>query len=359
MERILVFCARDWLHPKAGRTEHYVHKVFAWIAAQGHHVVWVSHQFRLLASRKRRPPQVEVVDGIQIARLGARSLYGIMSGMFLSRVHKSDKEGRILSFNAVVDCITSHPLPLAHRTEAPIIPLVFNLSAKLRADEQPPGPIIAATDKAWSQLVEAGAPPNSIIRALYGVDASIYTPGGERSPTPTLVSTSASLGCLRTAVSLLEAGGLSISVDTPGVKRTWRNRLSRAVPPIVDPIEIRERYRRGWVGCCGAGTEHEALAMAACGLPVVCAATDAGKEYVEQDRTGLLYSPGSARELADCVRRLMKDPALRNRMALEARARAEARSWERTASLVLAAIENLPKPDPEIPKRSPATLVRK
>jgi hypothetical protein len=55
----------------------------------------------------------------------------------------------------------------------------------------------------------------------------------------------------------------------------------------------------------------------------------------------------------------MKDQALRNRMAIEARARAEARSWERTASLVLAAIENLPKPDPEIPKRSPASLVRK
>jgi glycosyltransferase involved in cell wall biosynthesis len=118
-------------------------------------------------------------------------------------------------------------------------------------------------------------------------------------------------------------------------------------------------YQRSWFGYCGPGAELEALAMAACGLPVVCPATEVAKEYVQDGRTGLLYHPGKAHELADRLGELIGDGALRTRLATEARAHIETRSWDKTAGLVLATIENLPRPTRDTVKGARPSLVRK
>jgi glycosyltransferase involved in cell wall biosynthesis len=101
------------------------------------------------------------------------------------------------------------------------------------------------------------------------------------------------------------------------------------------------------MGYCGPGVEHEALSLAACGVPVVCPATDAGAEYVRDAQTGLLFTPGNSSELAECLRRLASDAPLRARLGAQARQWAEGQSWDRTAGLVLATIENLHPPADE------------
>jgi glycosyltransferase involved in cell wall biosynthesis len=57
-------------------------------------------------------------------------------------------------------------------------------------------------------------------------------------------------------------------------------------------------------------------------LPVVASRIGGIPEYVEDGQTGLLFPPGDAQALADCLRRLAADPELCRRMGRQARDRA-------------------------------------
>ena len=70
---------------------------------------------------------------------------------------------------------------------------------------------------------------------------------------------------------------------------------------------------------------QEALAS---GIPVVAPAAGGLLDLVRPGGNGLLFAPGSAEELAECVRTLQQDPALRRRMGEEARRSVEGRTWE-------------------------------
>ncbi len=70
---------------------------------------------------------------------------------------------------------------------------------------------------------------------------------------------------------------------------------------------------------------QEALAS---GTPVVAAAAGGLLDLVQPGENGLLFDPGSADELAECVRTLQQEPALRRRMGEEARRSVEGRTWE-------------------------------
>jgi glycosyltransferase involved in cell wall biosynthesis len=62
------------------------------------------------------------------------------------------------------------------------------------------------------------------------------------------------------------------------------------------------------------------LESQACGLPVVASRIGGIPEYVEDGRSGILFEPSNAQELAAAVRRLHGDRALRERMSRAARA---------------------------------------
>jgi glycosyltransferase involved in cell wall biosynthesis len=53
----------------------------------------------------------------------------------------------------------------------------------------------------------------------------------------------------------------------------------------------------------------------ACGLAAVASDLSGIPELVEHERTGLLVPPGDPRALAEAIRRLHDDPALRGRLA--------------------------------------------
>ena len=69
--------------------------------------------------------------------------------------------------------------------------------------------------------------------------------------------------------------------------------------------------------------------------------TPAGREYIDEGDTGLLHAPGDEATLADAITCLIRDEVLRKRLGTRARARAEKQTWDKTAGLVLAVIENL------------------
>jgi len=65
------------------------------------------------------------------------------------------------------------------------------------------------------------------------------------------------------------------------------------------------------------------IEMAASGLPVVASRLHGLPEAVLDGETGMLYEPGNAKELADCIERLLDHPALASELGRRGRTRCE------------------------------------
>ncbi|MBA2757304.1 MAG: glycosyltransferase family 4 protein [Chloroflexi bacterium] len=76
------------------------------------------------------------------------------------------------------------------------------------------------------------------------------------------------------------------------------------------------------------------LESMAAGTPVVCSDIHGYKGVVRRDREGLLVPPREPRELARAIDRLLRDPALRERMSAAGQARAQDFSWPRVTARV-------------------------
>ncbi|MBI5096015.1 MAG: glycosyltransferase family 4 protein [Candidatus Hydrogenedentes bacterium] len=339
MKRVLVLYARDWLNPESGAIEHYLHEVFARIVGHGHYVAWISHTYPVWPFSRKQAPQLEIVDGIQIARLGIRYFHRAMVGMLLAKLSRSGKFQR--NFDAIIDCVTAYPMSAAEQAPVPVVPLVFGLKRNTLAIEHPPRPIIAVTDYARRQLTQAGVPETRIISAPFAVDHEIYAPSFVPDAPSALVAVDHNPKCLAGALRRLIGQAQLPAIHLLGGKMRRFNRERVIHFPFGDEEHRANLYRNALMGYCGEGAESEALAFAASGVPVICPATPAGREYILDDQTGLLFEPGNQAALADLLVRLTKDELLRRRLSVRARERAKEMSWDKTASLVLAAIENL------------------
>lgn len=70
------------------------------------------------------------------------------------------------------------------------------------------------------------------------------------------------------------------------------------------------------------GTETSSLALIegmSLGLPTVASSYGGNPYLIRDGQDGLLFPPGDAGRLADCMEKLMKDPALRSRLSMQAR----------------------------------------
>jgi glycosyltransferase involved in cell wall biosynthesis len=98
------------------------------------------------------------------------------------------------------------------------------------------------------------------------------------------------------------------------------------MPGSADQTEVRAWWGRAAVGVLTSDNEGMPLSLmeaAACGVPVVATAVGGIPELVEDGVTGLLAGAGDVAEVAFRLGCLLKDPALRRRMGVAARKRAE------------------------------------
>ncbi|HUP34675.1 MAG TPA: glycosyltransferase family 4 protein [Candidatus Limnocylindria bacterium] len=94
-------------------------------------------------------------------------------------------------------------------------------------------------------------------------------------------------------------------------------------PGVVDQRRLPDVYGTADVFVLASFTEGHPkvlLEAMACGVPCVASDCVGNRSLVTDGRTGLLFDPHDARQLADCLDRLIKDPALARRLADTARA---------------------------------------
>ncbi len=120
--------------------------------------------------------------------------------------------------------------------------------------------------------------------------------------------------------------------------REHRLRDVRFIGPVSE--DDLPRYYRTCHVFCAPSTGFESFgiilleAMAA-GRPIVASDIDGYRGVLEDGKEGLLVQPEDARLLADALVRLLKDPALRERMGRQGQAKATGYSWDKVAQQVL------------------------
>lgn len=91
------------------------------------------------------------------------------------------------------------------------------------------------------------------------------------------------------------------------------------------------------------GMSNTVLEALAAGLPIVATVTGGTEELVTSGENGLFVAQQSPEDLAEKVGTLVADPALRERMGVASRKRAEEMSWKRVAERFLRIIDQEPK----------------
>jgi len=102
----------------------------------------------------------------------------------------------------------------------------------------------------------------------------------------------------------------------------------------VTEQEKWELFRRSWVHVLASPKEGwgiSCLEAAAAGTPTVASDAPGLRDSVVDGRTGFLVPHGDVEALAGALARILRDPALRDRLGRQARGFAEAFSWDATA----------------------------
>lgn len=358
--QILVFNWLDWVNPRSGGAEVHLHEVFGRLARSGHGVT-------LVASGWRGAHHREMVDGIEVHRVGGRESYFWRARRHYRRA-LSDRH-----FDVVVEDLNKAPLYTPLWVERPVALIAhhfFGLAAFVSASppvaaatwalERTVGvayrgvDTIAVSESTADELTNLGMSPERIAVVHNGVDERLLAtlPLGLRDPEPTVLY----LGRLerykrvdlliRAIGRIRDAGELArLVIAGDGREAPSLRRLVRQLH-LGDRVEFAGRVNdtakrslmdRAWVHAITSMKEGWGITVieaAACGTPTVASDTPGLRDAVVHGETGLLVRHGDVTALADAIRTLLSDRARLDRLSAGARVRAEAFTWDAAASAV-------------------------
>jgi glycosyltransferase involved in cell wall biosynthesis/O-antigen/teichoic acid export membrane protein len=355
---ILVLTDRDWTHPQGGGTgTHLFGQVSRWVA-WGHRVSVIACGYRGAAAHERLDERLE------IHRVGGRStvfpraiwrqwrglvpdpdvtvemVNGItfltplwMRGprvALLQHVHRDHYEqemgrkGRVAAF-----MLETAPLRWLYRRSRFIT--ISNASAR--------------------DIVAHGIPREQIEVNYMGVELERFEPG-ERAERPTLLY----LGRLKRykqieylldVIDALPEAVLEVAGDGDHRETLEREIAERGLSERVRmhgyvDEETKLRLLQGaWVNLTASSAEGWCLTVmeaGACRTPTVALAVGGLPESIQDGVTGLLARDRA--ELVEQTRRVVRDPALRERLGAAAQERARDFTWDRTARQTLDVLED-------------------
>jgi len=207
--------------------------------------------------------------------------------------------------------------------------------------------IVTLSASSKDELVrEMGFRPERVDVVPPGIDER-FSPGGERSPTPLVVAVGRLVPVKRYDLLIrvlaavkqrhpdLEAVIASEGYERPALEALRRELGADAwlrLPGWLGDAEIVDLYRRAWVLASTSLREGWHMGIteaAACGTPAVVTDIAGHRDAVDHGRSGLLAA--DERGLVDGIDAVLRDRALRARLAEGALAHARRFTWDATA----------------------------
>lgn len=355
---ILILSDRDWTHPQAGGTgTNLYHQVTRWIA-WGHRVSIVACSYAGAEPYERDGP-------LTLYRVGGRSTVFPQAILRQLRTPIPDVDVILEVVNGVTFltplwCRTPRVTLIHHihrdhyarelgtlgRLAAPVLE-TLPLRTLYRRSQ-----FLTISRASVGEIVRHGIDPVQIEIAYVGVELDAFRPDpSARADEPTLLY----LGRLKRYKRIEIV--LDVLARNPGAvldvvgdgdhrealvdeirARGLQNRVR--MHGYVSEERKRELYQRAWINVTASSAEGWGLSVteaAACGTPSVALRLGGLPEAIEEGRTGLLAD--NPHELAAKVSLLLADPALRERLGVNAQANAARFSWDGTAKQTLAALD--------------------
>jgi glycosyltransferase involved in cell wall biosynthesis len=348
---------QDRQNPRSGGAEIHLHEVFGRLAGRGHEVT-------LLVSSWAGAPARVRLDGMDVHRTGSRHTFPMMAPLY----HYQHLAG--LSFDLVIEDLNKVPILVPRWRSTPAVLLVhhlFGTTAFQEAHLPVAGvtwllerplprfyrdlPVQAVSQSTADDLVERGFDRGRIEVIENGVDLSFYAPDPQqvRFSEPSLLylgrlARYKRVDLLIQAVGRLRDTGVAARLIIAGRGAAQKDlEALTARLRLVDRVEFagfvseerkRELFQRAWVHALTSPKEGWGISImeaAACGTATVASDSPGLRDSVRDGSTGFLVPHGDVEALADRLRTVLQDPALRDRLGVQARSYAEQFSWEHTA----------------------------
>ena len=357
---ILVFNWLDRKNPRSGGAEVHLHEVFGRLARAGHRVT-------LVTSGWRGAPPRELVDCIEVHRVGGRESYLL----HVARYYRRDLRER--HFDVVVEDLNKAPLYTSRWVDQPVVLLAhhfFGMAAFFSATppvaaltwllERTVGiayrsvDTITVSESTAEELTQLGMRAERIAVVHNGVDERLLTtmPLGIRDADPTILY----LGRLerykrvdllvRAVARIRDAGdGARLIIAGGGRHEASLRRLVRRLG-VQDRVHFagrvseaakRSLMERAWIHAITSTKEGWGISVieaAACATPTVASDTPGLRDAVVHGETGMLVRHGDVNALADAIRALCRDRLQLERLGRAARERALSFTWDAAANAV-------------------------
>ena len=300
MLRILVLSPVDWRRDGLDCRATYLRETSVRMARQGHYVTAACPGPGIAPLRKTRTPTVEVVQNVQMVRMGVAAVYRLYAETFVTRLAASGKLARL--YDVIVDAVHTRPLALRRATrKTPVVPLVFGLRRGVQPAELGEGPVLVASADAEREALRAGVAEDQVVRVPFGVGWSACDPDGDAAlpddgPGPCrIVAVTSDAARIAHALGAIDGGATDATALVIARQRIRRNAAWpegirvlawNGDAPALSAWLARSAHRPD-VAYCGRGFESTAPLFTAMGVPVICPDTRCGRACVEAGATGL------------------------------------------------------------------------
>lgn len=356
VERVHLLAWRDLEDPDAGGSELHAHQLMARWAAQGLTVTTRTSAAPGLPAETTR-------DGYRVVRRGSR--YSSFHRAVAAELCRS--MGR---YDAVVEVWNGVPfltpiwcrrprLTLLHHVHGPMwdqlfSPRVAGLGRFMETRLAPPlyrrGTVVCLGESTRHELLGLGFRPERVVAVPVGTPAG-FVPGRERSARPLVVAVGR-LAPVKRFDALVHAVAAT-RTEVPDVELVIvgigpeRARIQHAIDAVdghewvtltgwASSAELLDWYQRAWVIASASLAEGWGMSLtegAACATPAVATDISGHQSSVVDGVTGLL-APLDALDVA--LTKVLIDPELRARLGAAALERAQALSWDHTATAITA-----------------------
>ncbi|HEY7074629.1 MAG TPA: glycosyltransferase, partial [Solirubrobacteraceae bacterium] len=354
---ILLLTDRDWTHPQGGGTGANLYGQVARWLAWGHRVTVVAGSYPGAARVEQPAP------GLTIHRMGNRLTVFPRAAWAVLRGVGRDADVALEVINGIAFLtplwLRRPRVALVHHVHRAMYAAELGRAGALAAPLAETLPLkllyrgtrfLTISEAARSDLVALGLPREEVHVTPLGVDP-LPAPAVPRAAEPRLLY----LGRLKRykrielLLDVLERvpeAGLDVAgegdhrpaLEAEIARRGLGDRVT--LHGHVSEERKAELYRRAWVNVTASSAEGWGLTVmeaATCATPSAALRVGGLAESIVDGETGLLADDPAG--LAAAVERLVRDPALRERLGAAAQARARTFTWERTARQSLDVLE--------------------